>query len=686
MNFFQSENDRSAVKALNWKGIMKDRYSIAEIADVLGSTKRAAQKRANQENWSYEEIATVGNRGNVRMYFFSKLPTDIKKKIVSHQIGCALDFIPSKNINISHAEACLRKWNKATPYNKKIAQARDHILNKLSKFIISKGLKQVQGRERFASFYKAGLIEVEPWILEKIPSVSAPNLGKWIKRKIEDGLPGLLGGYGNQKGQRKAVTPEQSAFIISHIKAKPHIRPEHIFKMVCKIFETHPSRRTIYRFINSWKQENEQFFALIEDPRRWKNNYMPAFGDASADVPHFGHTWEIDSTPADIITKDGKRLAVIGVIDIYSRRAVILIAPTSKSIAIAAAFRKAMIAWGIPTRIRMDNGADYQSFHVQAITSSFKIETPELPKYSPEKKPFVERYFGSFSIGFEELLPGFCGHSVPERQSIRERETWSAKIMKRGGTVELPLSSEDFQSLTDRWVSIYEVTPHEGLNGKTPLGVAKESHLQPQKIRDERILDILLAPVGRRTVQKQGVSVDGAYFVSPELIEHIGRRVEIRRDLNNAGLLYVFDASTGKYLCKAKNEPLAGQSLEDYLIAKKKHFKGLKERAKALDKIGLSNRTPIQILLEDEIEHDNSNVIPFQGNFENQAVKEAKEAVADIDVERIDESPDQIPKAVNYYHSMDHLIDHSTYMTEEDYNRELEEMKECRRKNITQID
>jgi len=580
--------------------------------------------------------------------------------------------------------AGLEKWNNATKYNRKIAHARNHILIKLSEFIKTKNFKKTQGEERFSSFYKAGLIDVEPWVLEKIPSASPSSLGRWRRKKAKEGLPGLLGNFGNRKGQRKAITPEQSAFIIAHIKAKSHIRPSHIFKILCKTFETQPARRTVYRFIKDWKQENLQLSALIEDPRRWKNNYMPAFGDATADVPHFGHTWEIDSTPADIITKDGQRHAAIPVVDIFSRRATVVIAPVSKSIAIAAAMRKALIAWGVPSRIKMDNGADYQSFHVQAITSALKIETPELPKYSPEKKPFIERLIGTFSRDLTELLPGFCGHNVNEAQALREKETWAKKIMKPGGVVELPLTPEEFQSIADQWVKIYESTPHKGLGGKTPLEVARESHLQPQKIRDERILDILLAPVGSRTVQKQGISVDASYFVSPELVEYVGRRVEIRRDLNNAGLLYVFDASTGKYLCQAENEPLEGQNLEDYLEAKKKHFKGLKELAKALDKIGASNRTPLQILFEDEVEHDESNIIPFQGNFENQAVEEAKKAVLDNNEPEIDEAPEQISKAVNYYHSMDFLLDDS-HMTPRDIDRELEEMKKYRSKKLKPI-
>lgn len=655
--------------------IMRELFSIAELSKILNISVRALTRRANNEEWEFKTNSGRGKNGKRRVYCLQGLPRDVQRKIISQQIGCDPDFIPSKNLDISHAEAGLKKWNEGDEYNQKTGIVRKHILKSANKFIKDRGLKQVQGKERFAALYNAGLIKnIDPWVYEEIDHVSRQTLERWVRKEKKGGVPGLLGKRGNRKGQGKAITSEQSAFIISHIKAKPHIRPEHIFKIVCKTFETHPSRRTVCRFVNEWKEKNPQLFALIEDPRRWKNHYMPAFGDASADVSHFGHTWEPDSTPADIITIDGKRLAVIGVFDVFSRRTIVLIAPTSKSIAIAAAIRKALIAWGVPARIRMDNGADYQSFHIQAITSALKIKTPELPKYAPEKKPFIERFFGTYARGFEELLPGYCGHSVKERQALREKETWAERIMKPGGIVEVPLTMEEFQALTDRWVELYERTPHKGLDGKTPIEVAKKSTLQPEKIRDERILDILLAPVARRTVQKKGISIDGSFFTSPELIDYIGQSVEIKRDLYNAGLLYVFDASE-KYLCQAKNEPLTGQDLEDYLRAKKKHFKGLKELSKALDRIGSSNRTPLEILLEDNaVENDESKVIPFQGNFVNQAVREAEKAVSDTETE-LPDTLEPIQKAVNYNHlSSDHLIDNS-YMTEEDYDREFEEMK-----------
>lgn len=657
---------------------MQECFSIVELSKILDISVRALTRRSNNEKWDFHTNSGRGKNGERRVYQFQSLPHDVQQKIVSQKIGCDPDFLPPTDLDLSQAEIALRNWNGADEYNKKSGIARQQILKSLKKFIRDKGLKQVQGRERFAALYNAGLIKnIEPWVYEKIGSVSAPTLKNWKGKYNKDGLPGLLGKHGNRKGERKAVTPEQSVFIISHIKAKPHIRPEHIYKIVRKAFKSPPSRSSIYRFIDEWKEKNLQLSAIIEDPRNWKNNYMPAFGDASADVPHSGHTWEIDSARADIITSDGKRVAFIVVVDVFSRRAIILISPTSNSIAIAAAIRVAIIAWGIPSRIRMDNGADYQSIHIQVIMSAFGIMIPKLPEYSPEKKAFAERFIGTFAI-FEELFPCFCGHSVVGRQALRERTTWAEKIMKPGGIVEVPLTMEEFQTKANRIIELFEKTPHKGLAGKTPLEVSKQSHLQPDKIRDERILDILLAPVAFRTVQKKGIAIDGSFYISPELIEHIGKRVEIRRDLCNAGLVYVFDSS-GKYLCQANNEPLTDQKLEDYLNAKKEHIRGLKERAKALNKIGASNRTPLEILLEESPEDDESDkVIPFQGNFENEAVREAKKAVSDIQPE-LPENLDRLPKAANFNHfSSDHLVDNS-HMSDEDLDREFEEMKEYRK-------
>jgi putative transposase len=76
-----------------------------------------------------------------------------------------------------------------------------------------------------------------------------------------------------------------------------------------------------------------------------------------ADVPHFGHTWEQDSSPCDVII-DGVRYAGIFTIDVFSRRMKIVWAPSSRSTGIAACTRKALLDWGVSKRVRKDNGQD----------------------------------------------------------------------------------------------------------------------------------------------------------------------------------------------------------------------------------------------------------------------------------------------------------------------------------------
>ena len=612
---------------------MKDLRSVKEICGATGMTRQGLVRRANREGWSREEKPNPSGGGKQFFFEFDGLPDDIKNALIAQTIGCCPSILP-KSIcrNLDHAKNLSGKWSKATKKYRQRAEARADILKAIDVFCMEKGLKQTRGEEFFVQLYRdkaAPHIEGHVYGIEK--GLSAAKVRRMRAAYKNSGLVGLLPDY-KRKGRSNAVTGDMRSFILGQIKAKPHIRPAHIYELVRKTFPSVPSRRTIYRFMDRWKQENRQLALMMEDPRAWKNKMMPAFGDAAAGVDHFCHTWEMDSTPADVITADGKRCALIGTIDVYSRRAVLLAAPTSKSIAIAACMRKAIVAWGIPAIIRKDNGKDYTSGHIEAIVADLAIQTPTLPKYTPEKKPFIERFFGTFSKSFEELLPGFCGHSVNERQAIRERRTWASKIMTPGETVEVSLTLAEFQKKCDQWVSdVYERAEHSGLKGKTPYSVAKRSPFHPPKIPDERVLDVLLAPTSKpRKVLKKGISIDRAWYSAPELVEHIGERVECRRDLENAGLIYVFRSKEGAFLCKASCEPLTGKRLEDYMAAKKRHTRTLKEKARALDSLNIGgNRTAMQILLEDGItqRHEDDNIIPFQTEADTPAIQEARKAV-----------------------------------------------------------
>ncbi len=570
----------------------------------------------------------------------------------------------------------IERWNKAPAWNQKRAYARKLVLESIQIFIEEKGFNQTDGEEVASRFYQERQLPgIEGWIYDAEPGFSVAKIRRLRRLYREEGLPGLLVRYGKNKGKQRSIPPDIKIYLVACLKNTPGIRNSNIYNAVKKRFKPAPSRKSIDRFIDTWKAENPQLAMMIEDPRRWKNTMMAAFGDKSAGITHFCHTWEIDSTPADVITKDGKRCAIIGIIDVYSRRSIILIAPTSKSMAIAACLREAFISWGIPENIRMDNGKDYSSRHVQAITSALRINTPALPPYTPEAKPFIERLFRTYSIQLEELLPGYCGHSVADRQKIREQATWASKIMTPGTTFAIPLTMKEFQETTDKWIKIYETTPHRGLSGRTPSETAEQSPSHPPKIRDNRVLDILLAPLSEhRKVGKKGIAIDNEFFIAPELVEYIGKRIEARRDLRDAGTIYVFDALNGTYLCEAKADELEGQSLEDYHRAKRSQKIEMKEKTKALETLGISCPTPLQTILIDDHAHLPKKILPFQQEADNEAIREARKAVSDNKKES-QIPPSEPAQVISFKSYLGDPTDNS-WMTDEDLDKEFERAME----------
>ena len=119
------------------------------------------------------------------------------------------------------------------------------------------------------------------------------------------------------------------------------------------------------------------------------------------------------------------------------------------------------------------------------------------------------------------LLPGFIGHNVSDRKQIEARKAFAHRLGEspdKAFCVEL--TRDDLQDLTDRWLTDkYEHTAHGGLKGKTPFEVFSAWTGAIRRIEDERVLDIMLAPI----VGKDGLSMllEKAKAKGNEPIEHM---------------------------------------------------------------------------------------------------------------------------------------------------------------------
>jgi len=551
---------------------MKEWCRAADLAGLPGMPSRSGDVPRLMKRLGVESREKQGQGGGME-YMVSALPAETRAAIAAAltseaakagrhegrklQLAKTITQEAAHNRRLSGLKQSLHQ-----PVNgQRRIDAKLQILSTFEQFHKTSGLAIRVSRPDFARRYNAGEIAAEPWVRGEFSAISDASIWRWQRAVKQDGIARLAGGYGNRRGDSIIERqPELHEFVVSMLVTYPHTTMANVLQGIRARFNGHnsidyPSPRALQRWVFGWKRENKQTFTALTNPDAWKSGYMVAFGSHSADIERVNQRWEMDSTPGDVMLTDGRHV-VIGVIDVRSRRSRLLVSKTSKATAIATLLRHALLAWGVPEVAKTDNGTDYTSNHIKRVFAGLEVEHELCPPFQPWHKPHIERFFGTFSHGLVELLPGFIGHNVAERKEIEARRSFADRLMKRGQVLEVSMSSDEFQRFCDDWCEkVYAHAPHEGLKGKTPFEVVAANRDAIRKVTDERALDVLLADApannGKRTVQKKGILLDGAWFIAPELEAHVGEDVFVRLDPLDLGRIYVFDAEEG-YVCTAE--------------------------------------------------------------------------------------------------------------------------------------
>ena len=427
-----------------------------------------------------------------------------------------------------------------------LADARLEILAALDRWLDAEQPARLNdGLVTFAERYVAGEIPISPETREAIPQFTHRSLHRWRRDRREGGGTGLMPRYAAcaTKTSRIDADPELAgrleAYIYQHPKGSaPFARRWLIARCGA---DRVPGVRAVRAWMARWKAANASSLLAVTDPDGWRSRYEVAYGDAAAGVVKINQRWELDSTLADMLCTDGRH-ALVQVFEVYSRRAMVLVTPTSRSTAIAAVLRRALLEWGIPDMAVTDQGKDYVSNHVCRLLADLRIEHKPVAPYRPDLKPFVERFFGTLTRGLFQYLPGYTGPTVAERQAIRNRRSF-AERHGEPETFGVALTAAELQERIDAWIEhVYEREPHSGLDGQTPFLAAAGQPVQ--RIVDERALDLLLAPPPKggkyRTPGKDGLKVEGGTYLAGELAPFTGYRVELRIDPTDWGVVYAF--------------------------------------------------------------------------------------------------------------------------------------------------
>ena len=277
----------------------------------------------------------------------------------------------------------------------------------------------------------------------------------------------------------------------------------------------------------------------------------------------FAHQlWEIDTTKADVMDGDGKRWMIMAIIDVWSRRARVQIAPSESAQGVRRFLVDTILSWGaMPHRLSYDNGSGYVNKSVPSALEALGIEGHACNPGSPWEKPFVERFFGTFNRKFKRL-PGFTGHNVAQAAKLRAKakhETGRAQIVGL-------LSREQIEQEMHGFV---EGDYNQKLHGETRVRPVLRMAQSPEPGRappsEQALRRALSAHVGTRRLGKKAIVWDSGIYWNDVLADWMGHDVEIRRDEDDLGKLFVFDGE-GRWICEAVNHFRSGVSEAEFAV------------------------------------------------------------------------------------------------------------------------
>lgn len=189
--------------------------------------------------------------------------------------------------------------------------------------------------------------------------------------------------------------------------------------------------------------------------------------------------------------------------------------------------------FGMPELLVTDCGSAFKSHEFRTACSDLGIRVERAIAGLPQLRGRIERLFRTMSINLLPLLTGRTFSNILERGEY-DSEARAA------------LTADELAFALIRWVvDIYHNSPHEGLNGRTPLEVWREAS-ETYGVRPPPTIDkmgpIFAKPM-RRVLSGEGISVMGVRYHSEDLarfgLHHGERDMEVRWYPGDIGAIWV---------------------------------------------------------------------------------------------------------------------------------------------------
>lgn len=335
--------------------------------------------------------------------------------------------------------------------------------------------------------------------------------------------------------------------IAARIEAENRLRPESDHLRV-------PSLKAIYRRLAEWdvreKLEAKQGARTARRALRQHNR------QARPDLPY--DTIEMDSTPLDLIVVDdvddlplGRPTVTYG-IDLatgYPAGFYVGFEPPSYGAVLECLHHSiwpkgdvrerygTANAWplcGVPARIVLDNGPEFNNRHLQDAGLALGIEVLYAPVRTPEFKARIERYFKTLNTGLVHTLPGTTFSNPPSRGDYNSSAQACLRLTDLIRVMHLFV------------VDVFAQEYHRGLDGipARRWEAAQQKGFAPRLPESLQALRIQLGRVAYRTLQPYGIELEGLRYNAPALglLRHklkAGERLKLKFHPGDLSRVYV---------------------------------------------------------------------------------------------------------------------------------------------------
>jgi len=504
------------------------------------------------------------------------------------------------NIKTSFAERLLIKNLKAVKAKKVVDKPLIHAdISEIS----DSDWKEIERRYEVITPILNGATRKEIEKYSKEIGVHYTTLYRWLKGYRSTGtMTGLLPKKDGRKAGEVRIEPRAESIlqemIHKHYLTKQRPSPQYVIDMVkieCKKQNiTPPSNGTIRNRINKITEYDRLKRQGNKNVARTKFDPAPQHFTAR----HPLETVQIDHTPVDIIIVDDETRNSIGrpwitlAIDIYSRMIVgyylSLDAPSTTSVALCVSNsilpKDDMLlkfdidsnwdVWGMMGTIHTDNGADFRSDSLRRACQIHGINLEFRPVKSANFGGHIERLIGTLMSEVHDL-PGTTFSNIRERMSydsdghacftFDDLEKWIVTFITKIYHKRIHSSLE--MSPEQKW--------KEGIFGNGIEAGVGYPALPNEK--ETIILDFL--PMFNRTIQKNGVNIDGLNYYDNVLRPLINQRDEetkkkrsfiFKRDPRDISYVWFYDDIVQAYYkIPLANQAIPNMNIWQYQAAKK---------------------------------------------------------------------------------------------------------------------